>query len=420
VPGLDPRRPRPPRRLRRLGLRSLGVVLTLCLAIMCSAAAVPSSAHAGTADPTCEAAGERGSQYLLGLDVVLNSLACGFYSVVDFLAVGAHDILFGASELLYEGVYGAGCGINNVLKWDGKSCDMSVADAGKVHRNFLNDWSDCIAAFDPTPFGLFAAVITAEDEAEIEAVVQTTATSGVTKESERLIADFMSSDGVTKVVADNARLVKSIARAIPFIDKALMLQAIGAACFADTVRSLEAIVWMDQQLHLACADNTTDEDRTQCKQDRFDSTRFVNGDTIAACLEGQSFNVVDEAMGSKLIDGEDARSMCEKVILPEARDRGMLDDDELGVVNGLLPAAQPIAKELQPSAVPGGSTADTCGLILRAIAAGNGGSFTSDKRRECAGIDDDECQMFRARQAVGNQMQFTSREASAAMTRRCM
>jgi hypothetical protein len=400
-------------------------VLTLVLAIMISGALMPAKAHAGTDGGTCEYSQGQGNQYFLGVDIVAMSLACGFYTAFDAVTETVHDLWWGASELLWEGLYGAGCGFQNLYEWDGESCEMSVADAGVQHRNALNDWAGCIAAFDPTPFGLIGAVITADGEEEIAAHVQGVIESKVIDGSEQAVKDFMRSKGVIQALAANDDF-QGVFKRVPKATGALMIYAIGTACFNDVTRSLSNVVLLDRGLDHNCAfAQTPTYSAADCKENGF--SLVVQGN-IDSCIDGgEGFgwgvNIPSEGVtGPRYLEGDDAQDLCERVILPEAIRRGLVDDDDITLVEGLIPKAPPpTIAELQPAAVPGGSTNGACSDVLRAMAEGTATGIDSKTKGECTGTNDVECQRYRARAAVGlGAPSSSSRAQAVALEKRCM
>jgi hypothetical protein len=451
VHGLDPRRPRQPRRLRRFGLRSLGVILTLCLAAMCTSAASPPVAHAETTIESCENAVNSSYQTSNARDGLSywTSWATGFVNTGKCLfggiMTGGHELIFGAAELLWEGVYGAGCGIKNLATWNGNSCTTSVADAGIKARTMLNDWADCIASFDVfSPGGVLGTLVAWDglEEQELQyqvdqanddmtASIQSVALAG----GEKTLDDFVLSPGVQRAIANNQSIKLVLGRAIPGINALLVARAVAAECVDTTVAQLTAIEHVDHDLQSKCrfagGRQSRPADRAACADNTLED-RYLTDDIIRRCISGDGFSVgtsrtTHSRQGhatttSDVIEyeGQDAADVCSKVILPEARDRGMIDPDDLSNVNTLAPVAPPAAQELAPSAVPGGSTTGDCGLILRAIADGGSGSFTQRQRTTCTGTLDEECQLYRARIAIGRPSRFTSAQAARDMEDRCM
>jgi hypothetical protein len=438
-------------RVRRFSLRSLGVVLTLCLAIMCTSAAAPTSAHAGNTVDWCEDTLE--SSYAVqraqsGLDQFIawgsGIVNAGKCQIGALFTVG-HDALFGAAELLWEGIYGAGCGIKNLATWNGTSCDTSVAESGDKARNMLNDWADCIGTFDVfSPGGSLGALVAWDsmDEQVLEyevrqandrmtATVESVAIAGGVESVEA----FVRSPGGQEALAGNPAVRKALGKAIPGVNAALVVKAIASECFNDTIEQLTAIQQLDEDLGVGCqfpggrsrAGVTTEE----CSDSRLER-RYLTDANIANCLAGRSITVgrtvttPPSLRGSRttsdeiVYDGADGVDVCSKVILPEARDRGLIDADDLAVVNTLAPAAPPAAKELVPSAVPGGSTTGDCGIILRSLADGGGGSYSDRQRATCTGTLDEECQLYRSRIAIGRPSRFTNRADARAMEELCM
>jgi hypothetical protein len=445
-PTQHPRPPRRPRRLRGFGLRGLGVVLTLCLAIMCTSAAVPPPAHANMI-VDCKASMDAAYVAKQGRTVIdrMTGFLGGFWHgakcQIGGLLTASHQVLFGAAELLWEGVYGAGCGGKNLLYWDGTACETSVADSGVKARNMLNDWADCIAAFDVfTPGNMLGVVIAwdsmdqqvrdykaLEAAGQLRSSVQSVAISGGTETVER----FVKSPGVQDALADNASVRRALGKSIPGVSAALLGQAIASECFNETVRQLSAVVRVDSHLSNQCtaeqlnnmasfSGNQVDPvaEYANCEEWHL-LNDYLTDANVKRCLAGEDIEI-DPNLRRIEFEGELAVDLCDKVILPEARDRGLLDDDEMSVADVRAPVAPPAAAELTPAAVPGGSTAGSCGIVLRAIADGNGTSFSSTQRAECTGTSDATCQSYRARSAVGAAPAAANRTEALALRDRCM
>jgi hypothetical protein len=415
-------------------------VLTLCLAIMTSSAAVPVQAHASGGACDFEGPGD-GDPGAWGITQGPKALLCGIAGIFS----GGNKLLFGAAELLWEGVYGAGCGLNNLRTWNGNSCETSVADAGSNARNFLNDWADCIAAFDPTPYGVLGRFVTAEDvfdaNQSLDASVSSIASSG----GQEAVQSFIRSPGVEDAVARNPQLKKALGRAVPGLSVALIIPAAASECFSVTVENLSAVERADEDIAGSCESRfgrsrggNRAEQIAQCEESRL-MGRYVTDDNISACLAGRSIATgwnetttrgghgarINGPSTTTTWDGveftpEEQRDLCAKIILPQARDRGLIDGDDLDVANTLAPAAPPSVQALMPSAVPGGSTADSCGVVLRAIADGSAGSFNAARRSECTGTTDGDCQKYRAMAAVGEPQTFSNRSVAEDTQRRCM
>jgi hypothetical protein len=404
-------------------------VLTLCLAIMTSSAAVPVQAHASGGACDFEGPGD-GDPGGWGLTQGPKALMCGIASFFDL----GHDALFGAAELLWEGVYGAGCGVKNLATWNGRSCETSVADSGVKARNFLNDWSDCIAAFDPTPFGILGTFITAEDVSNSNEAMRDSVQAVEGSAAREAVQSFAKSPAVQDAITKNPQVRKALGRAVPGLNVALIGTAIASECFSWTVAELSAIERADEDLAKTCHGGTrrgvTPEQAATCEEGRL-MRRYVTQDNIRACLRGEEINVgwnvttITRGGTKKTWDGVDFdpseyQDICSKIILPEARDRGLIDTDDISLANTLAPAAPPAVQELVPAAVPGGSTDGSYGVILRAIAAGTASSFSSTQRADCTGSTDPTCQVYRAKTAVGSPQGFSNRSEALAMEQRCM
>lgn len=351
---------------------------------------------------------------------------------------------YGAMEVGWEGIYGAGCGLKNLATWNGNSCDSTVAEAGESFRSLVHDLDNCVMTFEPTGLGGFGASTTEGadgvemgqlglSEAEIDAVIEAAASDPAGAGSTSMEA-YLKSEGARRALAKNPAW-KKVARGFPVAKYAVLVSSISMNCSATINFVMYGV------------DNLVTGDETWIKRDGlwYHCTKTCQ-------LDPESLPDTDPPLPPRSNPTGDPQVMstfCGPVAtLPgeDAPDRDVLCLENLreaatacanGTMRGnaadLCPRLletfgddgtqtetrwEPVRSprdSLDPGSVPGGSVSGSCAAVIRTVSSGAARHpGESGDLEKCLGTDDPTCQKLRARAATGAPL-----DLGPALQRRC-
>lgn len=353
----------------------------------------------------------------------------------------------GGLEIAWEGAYGAGCGVKNLVTWDGTACSSSVKRSGDTFRSLIRDVDDCALTWEPTGVTQLMAAHTVNDDDtglgltpdEIDAVLDVATTEGdVAKFG---LAKYLESPGGRAAVSKNPVWAK-VARRLPIANKVAIALNIAHYCGStldflffgtrylaqgEQVWQQRDGVWMhctitckpDPALNypgceamfvaaagqpvtgrqeLVCRPGTGPPGPTRAPTDQL--RKEVCGSVISP--SGSKFHYgayCDEQMRKATTacrNGTSARpDLCARLT---GGGGTTVTTEGGGGAGGTRSSAALDARN-----VPGGSVAGSCASLIRSVAAsGSASPHGSEQLRSCLGTSDASCFVLRARAGAGH------------------